>query len=633
MIWKNPFYLRQTENIDSDIDFLRLFSVDALSFINDNSFKKMQYIRSSPGAGKTTIFKAFQANILNTLYSFKDNDNLNEFYSFVTNLNIIENGQIKLLSCLISCAKNYELIDELFENGRRQQVLFALLNVRITILFLKSIMSIKSLQKIEDLVSVSFKEYPDELLSLEEFIQNGYSLYNWAKEEEKKICNYLDSLSGEKPNFSLFYNSLFFIKLFEPNNIMFNGDLILNYSLIIFDDMQKLTYNQRKSIINCLYVMRPNLGVWIGERFEALTSNEIISTDANTGREFEKIALEDYWQKKSNGAIFKNILNNIADKRVKLSYSDTIGNFVNCIDDKFDYTKYSEKINIFINTIKTTIENDSTFGQKYLNIIKHIGDLNINLYEKAIRWEVLEIKYKREYLGQLSLAFDEEYNEESFNTFYNENKNVAEYYLNFKCKMPYYYGIERIKEISSYNIDQFLSFAGSIFEKCIAKSILQVGKKTNFKIKAEDQEKYINETVTQRWDDIIQRFEYGENIQNLIDNLCIISQKTRDRGTNPYAGGAATGVAITFEDIELLKTEQYKHLFNIITDCISSNYFEKRLSNHDNKSRLVLYYNRWICVKYSLPLKYGGWRPIKVEDLDMLILPRQKEDGNQLSFI
>jgi hypothetical protein len=310
MIWKNPFYLRQTENIDSDIDFLRLFSVDTLSFINENSFKKMQYIRSSPGAGKTTIFKAFQANILNTLYNLKDNDNLNEFYSFVTNFNIIENGQIKLLSCLISCAKNYELIDELFENGRRQQVFFALLNVRITILFLKSIMSIKSLPKTEDLVLVSFKEYPDELLSLEEFIRNGYSLYNWAKEEEKKICNYLDSLSSEKPNFSLFYNSLFFIKLFEPNNVLFSGDLILNYSLVIFDDMQKLTYNQRKSIINCLYAMRPNLGVWIGERFEALTNNEIISTDANTGREFDKIALEDYWQKKGNGAIFKNIIKN-----------------------------------------------------------------------------------------------------------------------------------------------------------------------------------------------------------------------------------------------------------------------------------------------------------------------------------
>ncbi len=621
MIWKNPFLLRQTEKIDSETDFLQLFSAEALNFINEETLNKVQYIRSSPGAGKTTVFKALQPNVLGTLYNLRDNDNLREFYKIVTDHRIIERGQIKLLSCLVSCAKNYDIIDEIFQNGRRQQVLFALLNVRITLLILKNILIIKSLQNLEDLRRITFKQYPEETGLIEKEISDGYGLYNWARFEEKKICSYIDSLSDDKPDFSLFYNNLFLLKLFEPNNVLFDQEIFLNYTLIIFDDMQKLTNHQRTMLIGCFYTMRPSMGIWIGERLEALSNDEIISADAYEGREFGKIQLEEYWRMQRSDSPYKKILTSIADKRVKLAYADTIGSFMNCIADSIEYEKYEDKLNKSIIETQDLINSDKLLWKQYSDTMVYIDKSFTNLYERAFNYGLLEIKYKKDTKGQIRFDLGEKYNVEDFKMFAKDsnNKNAAEFYLSLKSNIPYYYGMDRLTEISSYNIEQFLAFAGVIFGKSISKKIIQTGKKSNYIINAEDQEKYIKEVAEQRWDDILQRFQHGRKIQIFLNNFCTLAQKTRDSGTNPYTGGAATGIAIAVEDVYQLKEEKYKQLLQVLCDSIASNYFEKRIMNHDKKRWMVLYFNRWLCVKYDLPLKYGGWRKISLEKLNAAV--------------
>ena len=100
MIWKNPFLIRQAERIDSAMEFLQLFSSEALSFINEKSFNTIQFVRSSPGAGKTTVFKAMQPNVLSSLNEeLEDNE---DFYRIAVANKIIETDELNLLSCIIS---------------------------------------------------------------------------------------------------------------------------------------------------------------------------------------------------------------------------------------------------------------------------------------------------------------------------------------------------------------------------------------------------------------------------------------------------------------------------------------------------------------------------------------------------
>lgn len=621
MIWKNPFLIRQAEKIDTVSSFLQMFSAESLSFISEQSFNTIQFIRSSPGAGKTTVFKAMQPNVLSTLSN--EIEYTKDFFEIATKNKIIEDNEVKLLSCIMSCAKNYALIDEIFRNGRRQQVLFALLNVRITVLMLKSILTIKSMQDISSLKSITFAEHPEECVSISDEISNGYNLYIWAQAEERKICQYLDNLSDDPTKFSLSYTTLFLAKLFEPHNVLFEGKDFLHHSLIVFDDVQKLTKYQRELLITTLFTMRPNLGVWIGERLDALSDSEIITSDGTIGREYEVINLEEYWKNKGRSN-YKKTLSSIADRRARL-YSDEIGSFENCLENKVDYKKYEKNLHDTILTIKSQIEEDSSFGKKYLNVLKYIDAKHNDWYKKALAFVVLDISYRRDVSnGQLSLL-DDVLSEEQFEYFYKEHASVAAYYLSVRAQLPYYYGFDIIKDISSYNIEQFLAFSGSIFEQYVASSIVQSKQKKTLRINPAEQERYLRQVATQRYDEILRKFEYGENIQNLFNNLSLRSQRTRDKGTNPYAGGAATGVAIAKSSLKELNSEQYMMLAKVISDCISSNYFDKRSITHSGQEWMVLYYNRWLCVHYNLPLSYGGWFRATISDLNLFLQPQDKK--------
>ena len=619
MIWKNPFLIRQAEGMDTAKSFLRMFSPDALtSILRENSFNTIKFIRSSPGAGKTTIFKAMQSNILKSL---QNQESTKDFFEIATKYKMIESGEVKLLSCILSCAKNYGLIDQLFQNGRKQQVLFALFNVRLTVLMLKSIMDLKGFREVQELEKITFVDVPEECFLIASEISNGYKLFTWAQAEERKICHYLDALSDEKTNFSFIYDTLFLIRLFEPHNILFEKQTFLNHSLIIFDDVQELTKSQREQLTNTLLTMRPNLGIWIGERLEALSPDEIITNSgATVGREYEPIILlEEYWQ--NDKSKFKRALSNIAERRVGL-HSPEIGSFENCLENNLDLKKHEKSINVAIESIKEKMGTDINFGTKYIPLFQYIDSKNVNLYDQAVAYVVLDIKYRRDVAKGQMYMLNDEYTIEEFTEFHQENANVAHFYLSVQAGLPYYYGLEKIKDISSYNIEQFLAFSGSVFEQYVSKEkfITRSKRSSPLSVTPEEQEKFIYRVAKRRYDEIPRLFHDGESIQNLLHNLSRRSLQTRDKGTNSYAGGAVTGVAINRADLsKLLESERYEKLKKVLSACISSNYFEKRTVTHSNREWIVLYYNRWLCVYYGLPLVYGGWFRATLDELNMYL--------------
>jgi hypothetical protein len=614
MIWQNPFHIRCTEKIDTDENFLQLFNAEILSSIDGKSFSMIQFVRSTPGAGKTTLFKSLQPGILSSLK--EDDGEMNVFYKKAMQYGVIDKEGVKLLSCIISCAKNYDFIDSLFQNGRRQQVLFALLNVRITVLLLKNIMNILDFADVSELEKITFADYPEEFIILDKPIKNGYKLFLWAQDEERKICRYLDELSDEKTNFTFMYNDFFFLKLFEPHNIFYNGNNFLNYSLVIFDDAHKLTFTQRKLVITTLCNMRLKTGVWIGERIEALSYEEIVTQDAAENRDYISIHLEDLYRKKKE--VFHQILSTIADKRVKLNDSEQIKTFDNCFNNTQNYKDYKNKLETFINETIKTISPIGYINVDYNDVIKNITNKASDIYIKALDFAVLLIKFNRDFDNMQLNLLPMKYDIDEFETFYKDNRSVAEYYLCEKIGMPYYYGKERIFDISSFNIEQFLAFAGEIFGKCVSEII--VGKKKNISIKPYEQQRIIKKIAESRFEEITKRFSCGEGIQNLLNNLCNKSLQTRDEWKNSYSGGTVTGVGILKHRLDdITQDDTYSELLYVLSSAISANYIEKRNINQGGQKWVVFYYNRWVCVHYNLPLNYGGWFKTSLDELNSFI--------------
>ena len=66
----------------------------------------------------------------------------------------------------------------------------------------------------------------------------------------------------------------------------------------------------------------------------------------------------------------------------------------------------------------------------------------------------------------------------------------------------------------------------------------------------------------------------------------------------------------------------YKRCLHILRMCIANNYLKCWDVKQGSEGQLnkVFYLNRWICVKFKLPLSYGGWKPISQQELyDMII--------------
>ena len=67
MVWKNPFQMKNSEEQVREREFLALFDCAVLQMIDEGNFSKVSFVSSTPGAGKTSLFRAFTPKILSTI--------------------------------------------------------------------------------------------------------------------------------------------------------------------------------------------------------------------------------------------------------------------------------------------------------------------------------------------------------------------------------------------------------------------------------------------------------------------------------------------------------------------------------------------------------------------------------------
>lgn len=618
MIFKNPFLIKNNEQQEKEEEFLSLFDSSVLQIIEEQNLEKVSYVSSTPGAGKTSLFRAFSPQVLNIICKNSTNNEYADILKSMRKLGAIKENKPVLLSAMLSCARGYSIIEEMFENGRRKQVLFALLNYRIIIVYLNNLRKLLDYD-LQDLSSVEFKLIPQEMLSEEMSFKNALEAYLWACAGEKELCNYLDSDRNDNISLSFVHTTLLSIKLFEPGNLIINGEEYLKNCILIFDDFHKLTETQRLSISEAIYTLKSKSGTWFGQRLEGLDSLQIVSMDGSLGRDYNpNIIIDKYWSNKKN--TFYKVLENIADKRVIEARISKFRKFADCLEDNISISKYKKILNNYIEEIQKII-NDNNAYNKYLNVINYIEETyRTDLFNKAINYECLKIRLNREKYGQLSL-FEENESVDEFILFYEKTKDDAEYYLCYRCKIPFYYGIEKIKKMSSYNIEQFLYIAADVFDTSRVKSL---GKSRKIKLTAEEQQTSIKKAAKKKWDDMDYRYNDIDDIKYFINAILFYAFQSRESERASYSGGAYTGIGIKSSELKYYaNNEKYKKMVDILGKCLASNYLERR--EGENGEITIFYLNRWICLLNDLPLAYGGWKRCSLDTLNNMC---KKDDTN-----
>lgn len=622
---RNPFRMRASEKIENDMTFLRLFSPVVLEALKDKFergrlWDNILIIHSSPGGGKTSLLRLFTSSSLKTLYNHRTDNYYKNLFNSLKSIETFDDNGIKNIGIIISCAKNYAILDDLqLDPLIKQKLFFLLLNIRIIIKTIREIIYLNNLKFPESLSQIIYRsENTSKTLDGMPSECNGKELYDWAVTIEEKIYTYIYNINQDinLPFYNI--NELIFLDVLKPEYFSIQNIRFDKKFIFMFDDTHKLAESQRSKLKELIIENRKFSNVWISERLVALKQEELLPLGAYIGRDYESINIEEYWDK--NYGKFENILNDISEKRVKLAGDIQVNSFRDCLVDSIDESFYEQELRNLNKILINKLEKYSNITEKYNNWIDYGRNYNGSLLEQAINLQQIEIIIERT-RNKDQLSFEFPLPISNLNDKENSSiKSTAEFFISKKYGLPYYYGLTNLTKLSTQNIEQFLSFSADLFEEIITKYIT----KKDLILSAANQERIIKKVVNEKWKELSKIVPFGVQVKKFLNIFGKIAEEETDKINAPYAPGV-TGIGIKTNDnfMQLyderwINQQEYKDLLNVLTSCIAFNLLKvnKDVSQGNKGDKwMVFYLNRWLCVHFGLPLHYGGWRPKKPSDL------------------
>lgn len=627
----NPFYSRASESIGLDDRFIKLFSPDVLEIFGSSSTQVwdiVNILRSSPGGGKTTLLRLFTPEILMSIKE-KHRAKDEQAFEILKKLQLLNVFDAKfnpiVVGTLIPFTSEYSTLDFLnIDNTQKSKLFFSLLNVRIILSGLSSICKIHKLSFPEDLNKISIVQDPSKVgFNPLRLISNGKEIYDWACEAEERICNAIDSIYLTPDSSLEKATDLYALQLLNPGNIRIDGQPFRERLLIMFDDVHNLSANQRETLLNDIVNKRPAVNVWLAERLQALSMEEIISEGNVANRDFNIITLEQYWNKPHSN--YEKFTKSIANKRLSTITEGEPTSLSTYLSEEFDVDslKSAEK---YLETIIERIKKRFGRDPKYVAWIKNKEEFEGEVFEKLIEWKSLEILLHRDAgKQQQMLQFEEVLDENELeHQDGSDVKEAARLFLNYEFHFPYYYGVSKISRLSSSNVEQFLTICGKLFENIVIEHVKKISRnnQTSIHISAKKQELFIKRLCEEKWREMDIRVPGANNVKKFINNIGEFC-KEQTYTPNAWNSPGINGVAITMSDRNMLKdkalmdeSHQYHDLAKCIATCIAYNLIDFRL-NYKCKGKflMILYLNRLYCARYGLPLANGKFKERRLTDL------------------
>ena len=144
-------------------------------------------------------------------------------------------------------------------------------------------------------------------------------------------------------------------------------------------------------------------------------------------------------------------------------------------------------------------------------------------------------------------------------------------------------------------------------------------------IPAERQEEILRKASERRWNEIRQTVANG-GLSDFLDNMAAFCMEQTRQPTSSYA--SVTGIGMSSRDLEALRNREpgsnpaHDGLARVLSTCFAHNILEPlpdAKQGQRGTTHLVFYMNRLLCLRYKLPLPYGGWREMPIDSLCELL--------------
>jgi len=611
---RNPFRLQTAESIDSDTDFLRLFGHGVLDLLpNDALSGRPLFIRSAPGGGKTSLLKLFTPAVLQSLMAMRGNDAIKDLYSKLRGLGAVSDHDLKVLSVLLPCGRTFPaLADVELKPPRARRLLLALIDARIILGALRAILIARRLRFPGDLPRLTLVAPPDDHIPGLSFPCDGVAVQRWAETVEQGVCDLIDTLMSPDGSGPSGHDALLSLRLLDANCIHLDGKPFETRWLVTFDDMQKLAVAQRAALLEVVVEQRSRSTVWLAERFEVLSTDELLAPGVLSGRDHLVIALEREWKK----GRFEPAVKLIAERRARMA-ADSAGanapdSFAPTVEADLDAPAWQDRMQAALDIVRRRVETLAASKPQYAEWVKSRTDLEGTLRHQLIKWRALSIIIERHARKrQLTLELGTLSRDELDDKDESDVRAAAELFLSKEFGFPYYFGLSRLASLGSFNVEQFIRLAGDLFEESLAAAIMRRPPH----LAPERQERILQGAYDTRVKDLPRRAKNGRDVLRFLDAVGQFCHQETHRPNAPYAPGV-TGIAISMRDREtLLDPKQLAQspvtssFASILATALAHNLLHAEVDYKVKGNRyMVLYLNRLLCPKYQLPLQFGGFR-------------------------
>jgi hypothetical protein len=623
----NPFRSRTSEQVaQQGLDrYLRSFGADALELLPDEVWERPLIIRSAPGAGKTSLLRAVSADTLRVLDIRRS-----AHEDIVSQLQAIgafdDHGAPAVLGFRVPLVRDYRGIADLEPDpGVARRIFLRLLDARIVGSFCDAIEALVRVDEgaILDVVTVT-PEPSGEAALARLGGPVGRDLRKWGRATEREILDRLDSVLPSEDHVDG-HAALYSLRALSGARLRAGDTSLSLRPLLLLDDGQELASAQRTLLLDAFHDRELNLARWYTERYSAMEPEDLVgdgepgrnSVQIRLEREAERMGAETRRGKKTRR--FDKLLHDISGKRANAllrEYDNEDLDFAQLldVDEGDELVVRAERARSIIRQRLSGLTNDMSRYKQWFADADALSPL-----ESARRWREVEIVIARDRdrqeLGLFELELtDEERNARSSSAI----REAADLWLRREFGLPFYWGSERLAKLAAENIEQYLNLSADIFDEMLVGITLRRGAR----VSRLRQDAAMTAASDQFWADIPGRRIGGRAIQQLLRHIAKLCRAETYRPKAPYAPGV-TGTALSMRDRARLLDPAFRaatpgapELFEALHGAIGHNLLRAHTDRSVKDDRwMVLYLNRLTCVRYGLPLGYGGFRERSLEHM------------------
>lgn len=627
--FQNPFRSRASEQIGDTVTFLRTFGPGALALLPGSLWDRLLVFRSAPGAGKTSMMRAFAIESLSTLAK---RDDLPELSQFLHDVGALRDGRPAVLGVHLRLERDYRALRDTGAPDDTADLLFyELLDARILANVLRAALGYKGLRFPDDVNRCAF-QFSNRSANMERAFERvggtgGGVILEWARGTEDRMLSILDSLSPIRWNEvrETGHRTLYSLQMLSAFELCVDGEPIAARPLLLLDDGEMLAPSQRRGLLELLSDRSLGVARWYAERYDALSHQEVMASAGREGRDYELVELENVArgtategeQPRFRPGQFERVLSDIGDRRAAwplahyAELQETFSELLEVDRDSLLEGVAAPVVSVVSERARAAAKGDA----RYKLWIEEAGHLKG--FDAAIRWRELEILIARDRDRTQQEMFEhvlaaEEVGARSSSAI----REAALASLAREFNLPMYSGAENIAKLGSHNVEQFLSLCGDIFSEMLAQITLQ----RRPALTAREQDRIVRRASERLWREIPRRLEHGRHVQRLLTAVAEMAKAENEKLTLPYPPGV-TGTALLMQDRERLLDSQVRQaipgaeeLFLALSEATKLNLVSAELDRPVKGSRcMVIYLNRLLCPRFGLPLGRGGFREKRLE--------------------